>query len=1039
MKKKIILTSLFAAASMLVLASCGENNVASSDNQSTVVASSSKSSESTSSSSSSTTTPSSSSSSSSTTTPSSSSSSSKDDAKEKYVTFKVMDNDGTWKDLTNPALISGGKIENIPEAPKKDYYTFRGWYLDTNYEEVFVNENLNSNITVYAYYVADEVKVIFNGKDMGVKNLADVINDTYDPGEGLTFDGWYTNAECSVKFKAGDPAKTLYARSVAKITFNNGYEDVYTINVVPKTTLVDPKTSTVTVGSEEKNFEEAYIVKEYMSSEDIYYVDENGNEIDFTKAVTKNTTIKVLWKSPFLGYTKSPNSDDLYVSGANYGNSDYYAKDKGKVSANSVPVISVPSKITVEDESGNKVQYNVVAAFFQETKTFDSTVLKKIIVQEGIGYIRGFNSNSGASTIESIELPSTLKIIQNCFNNISGLIKDTVVIPSGVEAIYDSFWNKCNGDYYGTIPYTGEAYGFDINIPDSVRSLSIVPMNFKFSSNSTFVNDGTMIYQNTNKGKVLVSYNTIINGTMTVPEGVNGIQVGAFVEMSNLKTLVLPKSFSFINYNLELTDYKYCYIWNQSDYSNYECWLHNDELTENDYSYQGRMIVTTLANMDYVVFNSNNLDSSIYSAIGGDTTGWAKLSGAFTYADNEIYNGEKAVNVSKTTTPTIRVTLKNNFTGDKYVLSIARTSTDAITIADILTALDSENSTNYLELYNNHHLEIASITQFGSTYDLTQINDSNKYLEIGTDFINYSGVTYQEDNGEITITGFDDETAIDLGNNTYGVIIPDEIDGKKVTKIAAGAFQDEMTIKIVKLGKYVKEIGANAFENAISLESIDFNDAKLETIGASAFMDTAITSFSFSLTDLKNVGAYAFKISTLTKFVPVLGEEKRNAQSVADGEFYFGSDQVVNDAQTAYVTGYVSLNQRVKATVDGDKTTYDVNLYAYAVKNTSDKSSIKLGNIEDSNNIIRVSVLEGAISYTTTSNYIYLYSVAKINKNAFTSCKTASRKIYYSQQGLNIKTSVSTLADLVSALPDVFTEGFIDNYDEVSGFKLRAC
>lgn len=1040
MKKKIILTGLFMAASMAVLASCGGSNVASSNNQgsseaasSSKIIESSKNNESTSSSS--VIVPSSSSN----TIPSSSSTSSKDDAKEKYVSFKVMDSDGTWKDLVNPILISGGKIDTIPDAPKKDYYTFRGWYLDANFEEQFVNENLKSSINVYAYYVADEVKVVFDGKDMGVRNLADVLNDTWNVADGLTFDGWYTNSECTVKFKAGDPAKTLYAQSVAMVTFNNGYEDVYVVKVKPKSILENPKTSNVTIDNEEKSFEEAYIVKEYMSSEDIYYVDENGNEIDFTKAITKNTTIKVLWKSPFLGYTKSPNSDDLFVSGSNYGNSDYSASDKDKVSVNSVPVISIPSKITVTDKDGNKVKYNVVAAYMQETKTFNSTALKKIIVQEGIGYIRGFSSASGASTIESIELPSTLKIIQNCFNNITGLTQNTVVIPSGVEAIYDSFWNKCNSDYNGTTPYSGVAYGFDINIPDSVRSLSMVPMNFKFSNNSSFTNDGEMIYQTTTKGKVLVSYYNIVNGVINVPEGVNGIQVGAFVEMSDLKTLVLPKSFSFINYNLELNDYKYCYVWNQSDYSNYECWLHNNELTENDYSYQGRMIVTTLTGIDYVVFNSDISDSSIYTAFGGDTTGWAKIGGTFTYADNEIYNGIKVVNTAKTTTPLINVSFKNIFTNDKYRISISRTSTDPITILDILEAIDSENGTNYLQLYNNNHLDITSITQFGTSYDLTATNECNKYLDINVNLINYSGITYQEEDGEIIVTGLDEETAIDFSDNTYGVIIPDEIDGKKVTKIANDAFKENFIVKIVKLGKNIKEIGDSAFESAGLLESIDFNDAKIEVIGKNAFMDTALTSFSFSLENLKSVGSYAFKINTLKKFIPVGDEGSRNASNIKDGEFYFETEQVINDAQTAYEIGYVSLNQRVSATVDGDKTIYDVNLYAYAVKNTSDGNSIKLGNIENPNSIVRVSVLEGAISYITSSNKIYLYSVLKINKNAFTSCQIGSRKLYYSITGLGITTSISTIGDLVDALPLVFAEGFIDNYDSVSSVKVRTC
>lgn len=97
-----------------------------------------------------------------------------------------------------------------------------------------------------------------------------------------------------------------------------------------------------------------------------------------------------------------------------------------------------------------------------------------------------------------------------------------------------------------------------------------------------------------------------------------------------------------------------------------------------------------------------------------------------------------------------------------------------------------------------------------------------------------------------------------------------------------------------------------------------------------------------------------------------------------------------------------------------NKNIYDVALYAYAVKNNS--SNINIGNVDD-NNIIRVEVLEGSISYTTSDNRIYLYSVSKIHTNAFTDCVTGSRKICYSPTGLSITTSVSKVSDLVDALP----------------------
>ena len=966
-----------------------------------------------------------------------------DNAKEKYVTFKVKEN-GEWKNLTSPALINNGKV-TVPEAPAMDYYTFRGWFLDEEFVNEFENKDLDKSITVYAYYVADEVNIVINGESQGTRDLADVINGTYNPGKDLTFDGWYTNSECTVKYNSGDPAKTLYAQSVATITFNNGYEDVYTTKIKPNTVLESPTTAKAlddngdTIKNdknEELTIEQNNIVKSYMSSEDIYYVDEDGNEIDFTKAITKNTTVKVLWKSPFFKYKKlNDNSEDLFCSGYHYGDLGE-SIDYDKVDINSVPVISIPSKITVRDDAGNKSIKNVKAAFFQETSTFNSTSLKKVIVQEGIGTIRGFSSDSGISAIESVDLPSSLRIIQNCFNNINGLTQNTVKIPDGVVAIYDSFWYKSNGSYTGTIFYSGTSYDFNIEIPDSVINLSIVPMNFKFSNNSSFVNDGDMIYQNTEKGKVLVQYNNISDGVITIPEGVNGIQVGAYINRTDLNMLVLPKSFSFINYNLDYNDYKYCYPLDCSQYSCNECYLYTKELSDNDFAYNARMIISTLESMDYVVFQSETISDEVYSAIGANTTGWATSNGVFTYADNELYKDVKVVNVVETSTPAVVVNFINSYTGETYSITINRENNNPITLDEILQQIDNVESTDYLNLKKSNHLNIISVKQFGNDYDLTQNILTNKYLYITCEISNYTGFEYEENGNEITITKFDENSAYDLGSNTYGVIIPDEINGKKVTKIADNAFENELQIQVVKLSSNLTSIGANAFKGCASLTKVDFNGAKLESIGASAFQDTALTSASFSIRNLKSIGAYAFSINGFMEFIPVDGEETRNVTNVSDNEFYFGTENLINAAGTAYYTAYVTLYQRVNTvTLESGNVAYNTKLHVYAIGGNSNASQpVKFGDF-DGNEIVEI--MEGSISYLTNDVKVYFCSVSKIHTNAFTNCGFKSRGIYYYPDGMNAAGSISTVEDLVNDIPSVFEDGWTDNYDSIKGYKVR--
>lgn len=965
---------------------------------------------------------------------------------DKTITFKIQDDNGEWKNYGDPQTIVDGKV-TLPTNPTKKYYTFRGWFLDTNWTKEFTNENLKEGAVVYAYFIADEVNIVINGESQGTRDLIDVINGTYNPGEGLTFDGWYTDPDCKVKFVPGDdPAKTLYAQSVAVITFNNGYEDVYQVKVKPNYKLTNPALDNIEVDGVSTTVEANNIVKSYMSNEDIYYLDENGKEIDFDSAITKNMNIRVAWKSPFLKYMKCDNDsgNQIILCLGTYGN--LKGSDPDKVKYSDVPVISFPSKVTLVDKDGNKTVEDIKGAYVFDNQIFSSTALKKVIVQEGVKFIRGFSSTSGTSGVTSFDLPSSLRIMQDSFNNLN-ITKDSVTIPSNVEAIYNCFFKGgvVNYNDESTTYYTGSAYDFDINVPDSVKSLSIVPLNLKFSANSSFKNDGDMITQTTSKGKVLISYNGIDSkGVINVPEGIQGIQVGTFVNRADIKKLVLPKSFSFVNYNLNLTDYQDCYGWYQGNYTCHECYLYSDSstLTENDYAYCARLVVSNLDTMDYLVFQGD-YDASIYKAFGGNATSYAYMMGNFTSADSEVYNDIKSVNLKETTTPKVVVNVYNSYTEEKYSVTINRTNQDAITYDDIFTALDTKESTTYKTMIDSNKMKVTETLNLKEAYDMSSTVTTNLYMDITVDYnVDKAGITYTTVDNEVKVTGFDENTALSLGDGNYGVVIPDEIDNKKVTSIDEGAFKENGNLKIVKLGSNIKTIAKNAFKDAISLDKIDFNDAKLTTIGESAFEGTAVTSLSFSISSLTSVVVSAFKTSSLQKFIPVDGEESRNVTNVNDGEFYFVSYQTPNDSYTALIDNYLVLNQRVSSSLNSETniTTYDVKMYTYC-NGAGISSSINLGeDHSDDNYVVRYEVMKGALTELefSSTEYLALISVSKIHTGALTKCSIKRKGIGYNATLLGITSSVSTVENLVNSIPTVFEENWIDNYDTIKSVKVQS-
>lgn len=91
------------------------------------------------------------------------------------------------------------------------------------------------------------------------------------------------------------------------------------------------------------------------------------------------------------------------------------------------------------------------------------------------------------------------------------------------------------------------------------------------------------------------------------------------------------------------------------------------------------------------------------------------------------------------------------------------------------------------------------------------------------------GLTYEVQNGEVTITGFTDDLPEVL-------VIPAEIGGRPVTRIGAYAFNDAQ-IKTVTIPEGVRELGNNAFCFCESLETVSLPES-IEKIGSNAFSMT---------------------------------------------------------------------------------------------------------------------------------------------------------------------------------------------------------
>ena len=532
------------------------------------------------------------------------------------VTFMVQEDDGSWGEYTQLDVVDGS-VE-MPANPTKEYYTFTNWYGNQDFSgDPFTGKDIKESATVYARFIPVEVDIYINGKDEGTQNLIDVVNGTYEPGENLEFDGWYTNANYAEasKWNGKDTVNTLYARSVARITFNDGYQDVYTTTVTPNTVYADPATSGV---------ETAEIQQSYMSKYDISYWDEEGNEFDFSEPITENTTITVKWRSPFWSYELNETTNRLSLMSGSRGNNKYDDTETNATESN-VPVMSILSEITFDkDGDGVAEKYYVDEVRF-DTDVLSSSVLEKVIVGDGIKVIQNFVAQS-ASSVKEIILPSSLKVIQNCFNNLNSL--QSITIPDGVEVILGSFWANTPASY-SRLTYLlnkGEEYPFEIAIPDSVKNLSAVPYNLTFSKTKDTAQQGDFYKEDNRIYKIddakdhagallLIADFNDNDGILTVPEGVQGIQVGAFFNRE-LKSLVLPATFSYIGYNESVKDYpEYTWNFSTSAWSGYsDCMLWNEQYVNN--------LKCNICPLGFAIFNLvDDLESLVF--YGDKITGTA--------------------------------------------------------------------------------------------------------------------------------------------------------------------------------------------------------------------------------------------------------------------------------------------------------------------------------------------------------------------------------------------------------------------------------
>ena len=949
------------------------------------------------------------------------------------VTFMVRENGttGDWQQYTTVDTNDDGSV-TLPAEPTVDGYTFRDWYADEacSADNVFDESNVTGDITVYALMA--EANITLNvtdgsGTSTQVAGTLSALSQTTSEQEAsaaeenLTFDGWYTDAAFTQKYSDGMDATALYGRYMAQITYDNGYETLYTELVTPGTLTTAPDTRV-------DDF-----VKRYMDDEDISYNDSEGNAINFTAdTFDENEVVTVLWKTPGLQYE--------VIEGNNYRVSGI---DTSEIS---YPAVSVLSKnVTIEGKSGCNV-----AAVDASVGLDRYSQAEVFIFNEGIESIRGFYSASlaGSSAMKEVQLPTTLKVLENSFNMLGNNLSE-LVLPEGLEVIIDCFWSDMLA---ATGTYRENGLDITVTIPSTVTNMVAVPKNLDLSQNENFEYDeGDRLYYVDGDSKILCSEyqsNVTDDGRLVVEEGVTGVQVYLLSRL-NYDYLDLPSTFCEVGYNNAAEHYP-AYT---GDLLTPQAVINDPEAVPVEgasrYSYA---IVSNLDEITYVtIARTGDLPVSDYAFVS--TSGVPHNGSEFEDDVKVVLIGDVAAGA------TVEIRLTVSYSRDNEVTTRvlgSYKSGDTLTVEAILEAAGvSEEDYNVI------------IRNVGEVYEGGTIT-SDMYITVEC-YAKAGGFTYtvNADGKTAIVTGFNSATAEQLTDGTYRVTI-DMIDGYIVTAIADDAFKDVGGVSEVYISNAVTTIGAESFMNMGNLRLVDIAPGGLSVIGERAFENAGCVQDSdgnwavnteggvdeltmiLPLADLTDIQPYAFKTKAIEKFTAVDSEATRNIQmmlmqgtpSFTEGMFLFA---MTGSGTNRAIIKYTGINEtktmQDSSGEDTEITVRGAQLVAIAggAAYSNASSGLALGfsyRYFDSQmgayapalatNVFEYEIMEGSVYYGGSTLQIYIGMVSKVHKNAFTDIEDEAPSINYYNCSYD---QHMTIEQVQTQTSEIFEEGWFEGRD----------
>lgn len=207
---------------------------------------------------------------------------------------------------------------------------------------------------------------------------------------------------------------------------------------------------------------------------------------------------------------------------------------------------------------------------------------------------------------------------------------------------------------------------------------------------------------------------------------------------------------------------------------------------------------------------------------------------------------------------------------------ILKKSTIVLVMLTFILAMVNINgvNTSFADTKDSTQTTTENNQSDSSSSDETSSTDENNTEDDENVLKTDDGFKYTVEDDEVTIKGYE-------GSKTT-LTIPNEIDGKKVTKIGANAFDGNTSITSVEIQDGITTIDSYAFYNATALSSVNL-PSKLKTISYGLFASCSNLTKIEIPEGVTSIDGYAFYTCTSLKEINI----PEKVASIGEAAFYY--------------------------------------------------------------------------------------------------------------------------------------------------------